>query len=308
MMIEAILDACNDRFQMHNCSQCRSKCTYAKYCPGTCGRCLDYIHTPQHAPNGAPLRKYDCAHMADFYTCKYACRYTSEIVYAVERMRDLCQINNLRVLSFGCGPCTDLFAIDYLHEQDILKYSSLEYRGIDYSKDVWDHIHSDIAKFERKNCKIEFLYNDVCEVIKKIACDSWVPNLIVFQYVFSDMKKHTDEEKINSFIDDFASYYNNAMEKNTYIILNDINLSIKYNGGREYFDELLQKLDNSTSKKGRFCDNNATSCYYPRGYNYGEDSDGEFLQNKNRFDYQRWDFYQPFKTCASAQMIIKKEM
>lgn len=56
----------------------------------------------------------DCTHMADFYMCKYSYRYTSEIIYALEWMPSLSSEKNLKVLSFGCGPCTDLFAIDYL--------------------------------------------------------------------------------------------------------------------------------------------------------------------------------------------------
>lgn len=58
--------------------------------------------------------------------------------------------------------------------------------------------------------------------------------------------------------------------------------------------------------KGRFCNDNSTSFYYPRGYTYGEDSAGEFPNNKNRFDLTPWRAYSPFDTCASAQMIIKK--
>ena len=43
-----------------------------------------------------------------------------------------------------------------------------------------------------------------------------------------------------------------------------------------------------------------------RGYPYGENSDGEFPKNENRFDWSPWEKYSPFDTCASAQMIIKK--
>ena len=104
--------------------------------PHDCEKCLDYIHNPSHAPDGAPERKYDCTHMANVYTCKYSCRYASEIVYAVEQLKDLSNLTDLKVLSFGCGPCTDLFAIDYLRSLGILSYQNLEYRGVDYSEDV----------------------------------------------------------------------------------------------------------------------------------------------------------------------------
>lgn len=304
-MLQTILTKCDARFD-NKCAQC-SDCTYGEYCPHDCEKCLDYIHYPGHAPEGSPKRKYDCAHMADMYTCKYACRYTSEIIYALKRFKDIKNQDYVKVLSFGCGPCTDLFALDYLKRKGELHYQSIEYRGIDYSERVWHNIHQDIKTYENNNCKINFFYADMCEIIHKILLDTWTPNLIVFQYVFSDMHKHTSNTEIMNFINVFSQYYNNTVPPNTYTILNDINLGIGYGGGREYFDLLYNKLESSTVRKGRFCNNNARSDCYPRGFTYGEDSDGEFPDNTNMFDFSAWQKYSPFNTCASAQMLIKKE-
>lgn len=116
------------RYEKPECGECMD-CTFEEYCPGDCEVCLDYIHNPSHSPANATECKYDCVHMADVYACKYSCRYTSEIIYALKRCKDLWDVDELKVLSFGCGPCTDLFAIDYLHLQDELKYGRLEYRG-----------------------------------------------------------------------------------------------------------------------------------------------------------------------------------
>lgn len=307
MMLNTILSKCNERYRQSGHEQCED-CSYGQYCPHDCEKCLDYIHNPGHAPNGAPGRKYDCTHMADFYTCKYSCRYSSEIMYALERCKDISSLSRLKVLSFGCGPCTDLFAVDSLRKNDKLSYRSLEYRGIDYSKQVWKWIHKDISNFQNDDMKIKFYYNDACELIHTIAQGSWIPNLIVFQYVFSDMQKHSDKTNISDFINTFAEYYNTKIQPSTYIILNDINLGCDYGGGREYFDRLLKKLDDSVYRKGRFCNDNATSPYYPRGYPYGDNSDGEFPENTNRFNLKNWKAYSPFNTCASAQMIIKKKV
>ena len=305
-MLQTILTHCDHRHSNVVHESC-ADCSYGGFCPHNCEKCLDYIHNPSHAPVSAPPRKYDCTHMADFYVCKYSCRYTSEIVYAIERSEQLSDLSKLKVLSFGCGPCTDLFAIDHLHTSGFLKYTKLEYRGIDYSQSVWKYVHQDISTFQNDSCSIKFYYKDACDLINTIAKGNWVPNLIVFQYVFSDMRKHTDESKISTFIDTFARYYNEKAQPGTCIILNDINLSISYGGGREYFDRLFLKLSDSVCQKGRFCDDNATSPYYPRGYTYGENSCGEFPDNSNRFDISPWRKYSPFNTCASAQMLIRKE-
>lgn len=147
-MLQTILSRCDERFRNHT-AQCFN-CTYGEYCPHDCERCLDFIHNPSHAPYGAPDRKYDCIHMADMYTCKYSCRYTSELVYALRRFTDLKNQEQIRVLSFGCGPCTDLFALDYLKQHNEMHFQNIEYRGIDYSRDVWFPIHSDIKSFEKQ--------------------------------------------------------------------------------------------------------------------------------------------------------------
>lgn len=305
MMLETILSKCDKRYEEPIDEQC-ADCSYGDHCPHDCEKCLDFIHNPSHAPDGAPERKYDCTHMADFYTCKYSCRYASEIIYALERFKDLPTVKNLKVLSFGCGPCTDLFAIDYLHRHGVLPYETLEYRGVDYSEDVWAFIHHDIENFADENSVIKFYYHDACEFIHTISKKRWVPNLIVFQYVFSDMEKHTSSQKIREFIEMFAQYFNEKVPANTYVVLNDINLGRDYGGGREYFDQLYRKLINAEMRKGRFCNDNSKSSFYPRGYPYGDDSDGEFPQNTNRFNWRPWLKYSPFDTCASAQMLIKK--
>ena len=122
--------------------------------------------------------------------------------------------------------------------------------------------------------------------------------MIVFQYVFSDMRKHSELDKIQKFIDVFSEFFIKKVEKNSYIILNDINLGCRYGGGRDYFDELLEKLDSvSRYKKGHFHNDNKES-----NYSYGK----EFPENGNRFEWRSWRNYSPFNTCASAQLRIKK--
>lgn len=149
--------------------------------------------------------------MADFYTCKYSCRYTSELMYAIQRCVDIQDIDELKVLSFGCGPCTDLFALDALKEKRLISFDNVQYHGVDYSKEVWSNIHRNITELKKENMNVRFFYKDACQLIDEIANGSWTPNLIVFQYVFSDMQKHTTSDDIRHFINTFAEYYNNKI-------------------------------------------------------------------------------------------------
>lgn len=301
MLINLIIDNCIKRYEKPENCQCED-CSFGECCPHDCEKCLDYLHNPSHAPLNAPKRKYDCVHMADFYTCKYSYRYTSELIYAIQRCKDIKSVSDFKVLSFGCGPCTDLFALDALKEKGLMSFDTIHYRGVDYSKDVWINIHGDIKELASKPSNIYFYYKDACELIDEIASGSWVPNLIIFQYVFSDMQKHTTPEDIEHFINKFSEYFNSKIKPNTYVILNDINLGCRYGGGRDHFETLIRKLQNVEFDRVYFCNDNSTSPYYPKGYTYGS----EMPDNKNYFNLSRVRTFSPFNTCASAQMIIKK--
>lgn len=297
MLISNVIKKCKERYDKKECKHCKD-CSFGNYCPNNCEVCLDYLHFPAHVPDDAPKRKYDCVHMADFYTCKYSCRYTSELMYAIKKCSDICNIDELRVLSFGCGPCTDLFALDALKEKRELSFNDVQYHGVDYSKDVWVNIHHDIIEMKKEYMKVSFFYDDMCQYIDKLAQENWTSNLIIFQYVFSDMQKHTLTRNINYFIKKFAEYFNSKILPNSYIILNDINLSRRLDGGREYFDNLQEQLKNTKYHKNHFYNDNSAN----GGYTYGDTQP----VNKNYFDLSDLSSFSPFNTCASAQMIIKK--
>jgi hypothetical protein len=236
--------------------------------------------------------------MADYYVCKYACKYVSELVYAFERLRDLKDKRELKVLSFGCGPCTDLLALDYLRNTGVYSFSSLEYRGIDYGEVVWSNIHQDLKSVAPANFDLQFFYSDARELVDRIAAGRWTPSLVVFQYFFSDVNKNATRQEIDAFINTFAQYANEKMGDGSYIVFNDINLSVAYGGGREYFDRLLGCLDGGSYDTGHFHNNTR-----PNTYGYGN----EFSDNRLFFDTTSLSMYRPFGSCSSAQMIYKKE-
>ena len=87
--------------------------------------------------------------------------------------------------------------------------------------------------------------------------------------------------------------------KARHVVCNDINLSRAYNGGREFFDILCQKITcPKIISKRHFYNNNKRS-----HFEYGN----EYRHNElvcSIPDYI-WD-YDPYTSCASAQLIIKK--
>lgn len=203
-------------------------------------------------------------------------------------------------MSVGCGPCTELAAIDYLHNKGILNYEKVEFRGIDPLKNMWKYIWEDISNYYGD--QVEFYESNVLDLVDIIVKKKWIPDLIIFQYVFSDMYKKNTEEKINEFIEKLAYFLNNQTDKIIYILANDANLGKIYEGGRDFFDILGSKIDEPKIMRRLHFDNKYKSTHYQ----YGD----EYKNNSILFeipDYVK-EKYDPIDSCASAQVLIKKKL
>ena len=290
-MIDKLVNSCNERHKKSKCWLC----SYKKNCPRDCGRCLHYIHSPDKAP--AP-RKYDCGKMCDYYVCKYSHKYMSELYYAFACLKDLKDIETLRVLSIGCGPCTDLLAVDVLLQEGEYKCNRVEYKGIEINTKIWKKIHDDLKNISPSNYVIDIIDADVCSYIDELVKENWKPNIIVFQYVFSDMQKHSNEDGIQHLLKAMGEYIS-GLDDNTYVVCNDINLSRQYNGGREFFDMLLGNINCKVRTSNRHFNNSNRRSHF----NYGEEYKNNTLVRSIPTDLFG---YEPYNSCSSAQLIIKK--
>ena len=303
MLIDYILDNAKNRYGTFQgrklfCGASCQVCTNTK-CTGDCGQCLRYIHWPQKAQeDGIPPREYDCVNMADYYVLQFGVRYASEILYAWGNANQNRKYE-MSVLSIGCGPCTDLFAFDYLLQKK--QIALLNYYGTDLNyKGVWTRLHTDIKNYALGKYKVHFNYDNANNISKDLDHSGIVPNVLVFQYVFSDMLKRFSEYEINSYIKEVAKYINNIMPPYSVIIINDIN---NPKGGRDYFYYLAKQI----SPKILYID---TARYFHNNYK-GNDTQAYgviYETNKLLFsDVINIETYQPYYPklyCASAQRII----
>lgn len=297
MLLYDLIQKCSYRDEFRNKHEQCENCSYGEYCLRDCQICLQYVHFPQNAP---ALRKYDCVHMADCYYCKYAYKYASEIVYGLSCFAEIRDKKELKIMSVGCGPCTELAAVDYLKKQGVLNYDKVQYRGIDPLEGVWKRIWTDIKKYFGDG--IQFYPNNILQLVDIIVKHSWVPDVLIFQYVFSDMYKHSNEDEIIQFINKLAGFLNLYDEKTIYILCNDINLSKSMGGGREFFDILESKIENPKIVRKMHFDN----INRDKHYEYGDQYNSNALVFNNITDDIR-NAYNPFESCASAQILIKKE-
>ena len=300
MLLDYLLKKCSSRYKNHLNSKkyCSRECE--SICNHDCQRCLEDVHFSDRTITPNP-RKYDCSNMADCYFCKYAFKYTSEIIYGLRCFKDIENLTELKVLSVGCGPCTDLTAIDKMKEDGEINFERIDYKGIDPLNNVWSNIWLDIQQYY--DDQVSFYPCDVFDVINENGSSDWVPDLIVFQYVFSDMFKHSGEVATNEFINKIANFIN-SQNKTIYILCNDINLSknINGNGGREFFDILGSKIkEPKIVERFYFKNQNRTSEFH-----YGNQYDDNSLIYNTGItdDYRR--IFNPFESCSSAQIKIKK--
>lgn len=117
------------------------------------------------------------------------------------------------------------------------------------------------------------------------------------------MYKNNTQEEIVDFIEKLAKFINNQKQKKIYILVNDINLSTDYKGGREFFDILYNKITSPKRNRRRHFNNSNSE----RHYEYGE----EYKTNELVFGIQSrevYEKYNPFDSCASAQILIKKDV
>ena len=112
------------------------------------------------------------------------------------------------------------------HTQGVLPYETLEYRGVDYSENVWKYIHRDISNTFKCIYNFRSIATGILAGIKighmgaiifSFRCTIRRMRWIVYKIQFSDMEKHTSAQKIHEFIEIFAQYFNEKVAVDTYL-------------------------------------------------------------------------------------------
>jgi hypothetical protein len=289
MYISDLVDYCHSKYhRSHQCPACSNNC------PNSCECCLDDIHFQR------VQRRYDCDNMTRYYVCKYIYKYSSEIDYILAQVNAVHAIPDFKILSIGCGPCTDLFGV----ANHILRFNNgkhITYRGFDLNT-AWIPIHHEISRLAglNPNNNVQFKYTDVFNYFA--AFEDRVPeaeyNMLFLQYVISDMIANGYDP--NDFYDQLISKIIINMPKGSVIIINDINLM---NNARDTFWPFVYKLYakgiNATPQNFHFVNNNKP--YYRFGNQHTNNGvltiPPPIIQNQ----------YNPWTFCSSAQIAITKE-
>ena len=217
MLIREIVEYCDNQYSTKS-GRCID-CDHSGECPGNCSICLKEIHFNSNNP--LARHNYDCVNLADYYVCKYALKYTSEICCALYGLEKLSNAKKISVLSIGCGPCTDLFAFDYMREKGYYCFERIEYLGVE-PLTSWGLIHDKISQYD-ENFSVRFEYSDIQRVLPILKAEGFEVDVIVMNYLLSDFHKYWGQENVLDFLNELV-YYIKEVCPNSVIIINDINL------------------------------------------------------------------------------------
>lgn len=295
MLIGEILKYCDENYSLKKC-RCFD-CDHPGECPGDCKECLRQIHF--QANEDDKRHSYNCKNLANCYVCKYAFKYTSEMCRALKGIERLSCASELRVLSIGCGPCTDLFALDCLKKKGEYSFRKINYIGVE-PLETWKKIHSRIKCYDY-SYKVFFMYNYIQYILPSLIEDRFEADIIIMNYLLSDFHKYGGEENVLDFLDCLVYYIINV-SPNAVIVINDINLCCLKGGGRDYYDKLFDKI----KKLGYKCDRrHFFNSNKPNHFDYGDEYPSNELIFSDEF-ISEYEYYEPYRSCASAQIIIYK--
>jgi len=285
--LNEIIHACNEKyitFNVEECIECDNPCN------GNCSSFLQDIHYGEK-------KRYSCEKVINYYLPKYAYRYAFEIEQLLKLHID--QIRNfdsLNILSIGCGPCTELLGITNL--SSMIK-KPISYNGIDLNE-KWEKVHSIIKEKLSKRVTLKYHYKDIFDFLSSITPMKKViqSNILIFQYVISDIIKYKSTEEVHSFMQSLFGEVVEYLPKNAIIIFNDINHKQK---ARDTFDFFASLLPENKYKIHKYYFKGKTEEEY---FIYGEEIKEtevpywipDYIENK----------YNPWCICKSAALVIGK--
>lgn len=198
--------------------------------------CVDCLSSMFNNPESAK-QIYSCIPITFAYIFRYSNRYASEIYYIMNHfdlLSDFSSEQQINVLSIGCGPATEVIALECLSKE---QGKNINYIGFDMNP-VW-HITQSIMKDVLKDfssCTVDF-YNmkltSNCSLLEHT-------HILILNYVVSDIYKHSDDPSVGvtAFLGEVQQMFE-CMPDNSYIIINDVN---SCNMGRDELEAWSQQL------------------------------------------------------------------
>lgn len=297
MLIDHLVEFCDIRYRQLKPQNNCINCNHQNRCPGTCKNCLYEIHFPEKEENKANGRKeYNCPVLMNYYVCDYSFKYASEMLYLLRVCNSINRLDEYNILSIGCGGSPDLMAFEtFIHErndQKIINYLGLDRNGL------WEPIHNGIQAYQSEIFNnINYTNIDANDYFLQPA--NHIFNILILQYVISYIHHDNPRTLFHFFdllIDNFI-LHKQAGEP-LIILVNDVN---SCNRGRDFFNILASRISQRQL-------NPIISRYYFDYQIKAESQRFGIMHPTNNILYdihERFELYDPWRVCSSAQMIIE---
>lgn len=260
----------------------------------SCMDCLKEIHF-----NRGTDRKYDCINMCHYYVCQDIYRYVTEMAWLLHDKTLGLRIRTapLNICSIGCGPCSELIAIEEYRKGHELTFE-YNYTGFDLNN-VWRPIQEKVASLSASPDSIKFVYGDVFDYYEKTEER---PNMVILNYMLSDMLRYGQAE-FSIFVDNLCNFVSSL--PSFALLINDINRGVDKSDPRWYYPVILNSIINQCGKS-----NIDHRCYHfedsmKRFFSYGDkrSTSGILIKAPDNIITK----YTTNTECHSAQMIIIKK-
>lgn len=268
--LDQILAYCKDAYINRPCCQDSNSCKNSQKCASrSCCNCEECVKDIHHFRNSA--LDYNCIHQTYFYVMKFFYRYASEIaIPLIKYSRNLDNLDKIKVVSIGCGPSSELYGIKaFLCAKR--SNAEIEYYGFDRNE-IWSDVQNQNQRIF-SNDSVQYSTGDAFGFIKQ----GERTNLLVLNYVLSDLARHNDSDDITDFINQLQIIISQKLVD--YILFNDIYLTYETRTAYSLIIRLIKELKSTTITSADAYHFKMPNSFQPKFGNLIDNSQVIFNQN-----------------------------
>ena len=216
---------CDSSFQECKCDKDQVfKCNYTFWYPHTTVRNVRLEECRE-------LEGY-CSTIGFTYFCQFYNKYSSEVYYTLKTYNEIHGINfnEYKILSIGCGPCTELLGFLKYYEDNDTNNTPVSFTGIDINLN-WQSIHNKWKEILDKESSVKFIINP--------SSISYSPNILLLNYVLSHVSQYNTQKEQSEFFEYIATIVK-TMDSNSIILVTEENNTNPDSGIKTV--EIIEKL------------------------------------------------------------------
>jgi len=235
------------------------------------------------------LRTYKCLPITYSYVERYTNIFASEIYRILFQYDDIWNnISNKNIVSIGCGPATELIAIEKIMRDKAVQ-PTCQYMGFD-PNNIWSSVWNILTNiFQSHNIQLSFI-DSMLSIDNPVLKNT---KLLILNHVVSDVFKHAQNPKVDiiNFLQNDITPIIQQMPIDSFILINDIN---SFRMGRDEIEKWAHSIINTSIIEIGYFEN-------------VEHPNSQFNTPLARRRKDRDSVFSPDQVCKSAYIILKRK-